>query len=290
MTIYDEVEERMIDDHAGSLVRFLAVAGSFGLLCLIALSYGIRCFSLLDWVKPWWDRRRHNRVLIVVEQPFEATAMRAATAGQRSGRLRGWRRRQGTEYLATYSRARLYLTIAGPGDTVQDAARCLSRTRPDLVILAGVCRGLHPERQSVGDIVLGSVLAPVKMDSAGPQAGVLTLDPAVEEAYYLLLARLRVQGPIRFEGFILCHGDLPRSWTLAEDLAGLDPRAVAASSERSLVYATAARLDPRCTGWAAVAGVGWYGQHRTTGNDHIAATSVAELIVTTARSTALNYR
>lgn len=90
--------------------------------------------------------------------------------------------------------------------------------------------------------------------------------------------------------FILCHRDLTPSWTLAEDLAGVDPRAVAASSDRSSVYATAARLDPRCTGWAAVRGVAWYGQHRTSGNDHIAATSVAELIVTTAKSTALNYR
>lgn len=277
-------------DRAGSLVRFLAVVGAWGLMCRIALSYGIRNSGLLDGVKAWRDRQRHNRVLIVVEQPFEATAMRVATGRQRTGPLQGWRRRQGIEYLATYSRARLYLKIAGPGDTVQDAARCLSRTRPDLVILAGVCRGLHPERQSVGDIVLGSVLAHVEMDSAEPATGALTLDPAFEEAYYLLVARLRVQGPVKFEGFILCHGDLPQSWTLAEDLAGLDPRAVAASSDRSRVYATAARLDPRCTGWAAVAGVGRYGQHRTTGNDHIAATSVAQLIITTAKSSALNYR
>lgn len=290
MTIGGDAEARIMYDHAGSLVRFLAVVCVLGLLCLIAVSYAVRS-GLLDELKAWWGRHRHNRVLIVVAQPFEATAMRAVTAGQRRSTLRGrLRRLQGTEYLATYSRARLYLKIAGPGDTVQDAARCLSRTRPDLVIIAGVCRGLHPERQSVGDIVLGSVLAHVETDSTAPATGALRLAPAFEEAYHLLLARLRVQDRVKFEGFILCHGDLPPSWTIAEDLAGLDPRAVAATSNRSSVYAAAARLDPRCTGWAAVRGVAWYGQHRTSGNDHIAATSVAELIVTTAKSTALNYR
>ncbi len=55
------------------------------------------------------------------------------------------------------------------------------------------------------------------------------------------------------------------------------------------MYAIAARLEPRCTGWAAVRAVA-YGQHRTTANDHLAATTVAELIVATAKSTALNYR
>ncbi|WP_067503478.1 hypothetical protein [Actinoplanes sp. TFC3] len=55
--------------------------------------------------------------------------MRAATAGQRKPRL--WHRRHGVEYLATYSRARLYLKIAEPGDTVHDAARCLSWTRAE---------------------------------------------------------------------------------------------------------------------------------------------------------------
>ena len=49
-------------------------------------------------------------------------------------------------------------------------------------------------------------------------------------------------------------------------------------------------LEPRCAGWAAVRGIAWYGQHRTTANDLLAATSVAQLIVATAKSTALNYR
>ena len=279
-----------MNDDAGSPMSFLAVVCVFALLCLIAVSYGIRRSRLGDGWKAWWGRRRHNRILIIVEQPFEATAMRAATADQRRGQWRGWRRRRrGTEYLATYSRARLYLMTAGPGDTLQIAARSLSRVRPDLVILVGVCRGLHPERQGVGDLVLGSVLAHVETDP-DTSTGTLRLDPDLEEAYYLLLARLRIQDHVRVEGFILCHGDLPQSWTLAEDLAKLDPRAVAASSDRSRVYAAAARLDPHCTGWAAIRAVAWYGQYRTSVNDQAAASSVAELIVATAKSTALNYR
>ena len=273
-------------DQAGSLLYSLTVLFPVGLLFLVILLFGIRASGLTEAVTAWWGRWRHNRILIVVEHPVEAAAMRAATAGQR----RSWlaHRRHGAEYLATYSRARLYLKIAEPGDTVQDAARCLSRVRPDLVILAGICRGLHPERQRVGDIVLDSVLAHVHPDPTAP--GGLRLDPSMEEPYYLLLARLRLQDHVKFEGFVLSHGDLPPSWTLAEDLAELDPRAVAATSQHTRVYAIAARLEPRCTGWAAVRGVAWYGQYRTTANDLLAATSVAELIVATAKSTALNYR
>ncbi|GIM90110.1 hypothetical protein [Paractinoplanes toevensis] len=100
----------------------------------------------------------------------------------------------------------------------------------------------------------------VHTDSTAPDG--LRLDPEFEEPYYLLVARLRVQERVEFEGFVLCHGDLLTSWTLAEDLAKL-PRTLAATSDRSRVYAIAARLAPRCAGWAAVRAVAWYGQHRT---------------------------
>ncbi|GIM90113.1 hypothetical protein [Paractinoplanes toevensis] len=152
MTIDHDVGTSITVDQAGSLLYSLISVSTFALAILIILRFAVHRSGLVEEVTAWVGRRRTNRILIVVELPVEATAMRAATAGQRKPRF--WRQRHGVEYLATYSRARLYLKVAEPGDTVHDAVRCLSRARPDLVLLAGLCRGLHPERQGVGDIVL----------------------------------------------------------------------------------------------------------------------------------------
>lgn len=266
------------------MAGYLLAATTVVLLALICLAYTVRAFPVLHR-----GRRRRNRVLIVVEQPFEAAAIRNAVSGPRR-RRRGLGRNR-VEYLATCSRARLYLVIAGDQDTPAEAGRCVARSRADLVILAGVCRGLFPDRQLIGDLVLGAVLRYVDAEPASPaDPCALKLTDRFDESYYLLTARLRVQERVVHEGVFICHGDLPPSWTLADDLAALDRGALAACSERSSAFVTAALRDRRCVGWAAIRAVAWYGQHRTNEANDTAAASVAELIAATARSTALDYR
>lgn len=161
------------------------------------------------------------------------------------------------------------------------------------VIFTSVCRGLHPERQHAGDIVLGNHALHVA-EKARPEGATGTAPLIIKRdlgwTTLALISRFRLHSPpTTTEGTMLCHGDVTESWTLADDLAALDPHAVSSTSDSIVPYIDGTRLvADEVAGWLVVNAVAWYGRQRSDAHDNLAADNAAAYVIDIAARGALD--
>jgi hypothetical protein len=225
-------------------------------------------------------RQGRTRVLVVAVSDEVAEALRRAARGPA-------RRRHRVEAVGVYSRIRLLLVQADAGDGVATARKVVAAARPDYVIVADLGRGLYPQRQDVGCLVVADSLVRAEVVTPGPDDP--PGDPKVHVvgglwASWVLGARMRVvprdPGVAYAEGAVVCcRPSTTTWWTMSEDLGAAHRAAVTAAADAVDSYATAAADHRACAGWVGVFGVAYFAQRRAATNDRLAADTVARTIV-----------
>ncbi|WP_432832427.1 hypothetical protein [Dactylosporangium sp. CA-092794] len=175
------------------------------------------------------------------------------------------------------------------------AASLIDNVRPDYLILTGICYGLRPDEQRLGDIIVGR-----QVRAIDHQKVTMSEDGAEEVTYVrgdfvtasaTLVSRFTVadrpDGVSVHVGQLLSGSTLVDSERLRDKLVKLDPEALGGEMEGAGVYAAAA---PRKTDWIVVKAISDWAHHKTYDAQPRAAANVAEFVVSVIRSGALDER
>ncbi|MFF0593665.1 phosphorylase family protein [Streptomyces antibioticus] len=171
----------------------------------------------------------------------------------------------------------------GPAGSALVSASMLEHVRPDFFVMVGICCGLRPGKQRLGDIVVSSQLRMMDHQRIGDADGkpVITLRGDKVSASGLLLDRLRV-AQVGWKGATVHFGLMLSSSVLLDfaphrdALVELEPDAVAAEMEGGGMYAAAARDR---VPWIVVKAVSDWGAGKTDDVQAAAARNAADLVV-----------
>ncbi|MFF2210880.1 phosphorylase family protein [Streptomyces antibioticus] len=171
----------------------------------------------------------------------------------------------------------------GPAGSALVSASMLEHIRPDFFVMVGICCGLRPGKQRLGDVVVSSQLRMMDHQRVGDADGkpVITLRGDKVSASGLLLDRLRV-AQVGWKGAAVHFGLMLSSSVLIDfaphrdALVELEPDAVAAEMEGGGMYAAAARDR---VPWIVVKAVSDWGAGKTDDVQAAAARNAADLVV-----------
>jgi nucleoside phosphorylase len=233
-------------------------------------------------------RNTRTRTLIIVVTPEERDAVIAATGREPHT---DYLERQVVYRLGTVSRTELTLAQVeqgnvGPSSAGIAAVALINRIEPDFLILAGICYGLQPEWQRLGDVLVCDQLRAIdhrrqtgdrsinRGDSVTPSTALLSRFKAVA----------RTRRRIHF-GPMLSGSVLVDSLRLRDDLRDQHPEALGGEMEGAGVYAAAAdaRVD-----WIVVKAISDWGYERSDADRELAARNAAEFVVHAAEEQALD--
>jgi nucleoside phosphorylase len=229
-----------------------------------------------------------TRTLIIVVTPEERDAVIAATGREPQT---DYLERQVVYRLGTQSRTELTLAQVeqgnvGPSSAGIAAVSLINRIEPDFLILLGICYGLQPEWQRLGDVLVCDQLRALdhrrqtdegsinRGDSVTPSTALLSRFKAV--------ARTRER--IHF-GPMLSGSVLVDSERLRDELRARHPEALGGEMEGAGIYAAAAeaRVD-----WIVVKAISDWGFGRAGADRELAARNAAEFVVHAAGEQALD--
>ncbi|MFI7351358.1 hypothetical protein ACIBSR_34490 [Streptomyces sp. NPDC049936] len=183
----------------------------------------------------------------------------------------------------------------GPAGAALVTSSMIDRLAPDFLVMVGICCGLRPQEQKLGDIVVSSQLRlmdhrKVTDRQAGDPLVILRGDKVTPTG--LLLDRLRAAevdwtgAPVHY-GLVLSSSILVDSVSIRDQLVGLEPDGCGAEMEGGGVYAAAAKGR---TDWILVKAISDWGIGKSDDAQPLAARTAAEFVVHMIRGGALDRR
>ncbi len=247
------------------------------------------------------DAHRRTVVLILVATDVERFAVVEAARQANGGEAtRRFVPRQVVFELGLIGGAEVLLAQSGQGavsptGAAITAASLISSVRPDYLILTGICYGLRPKEQKLGDIIVARQVRAidhrkVTMSQDGAEeltrlrGDFVTASPALVSRFTVAD---RPDGVAVHIGQLLSGSTLVDSERLRDQLVELDPEALGGEMEGAGVYAAAA---PEKTDWIVVKAISDWAHHKTKKAQPKAAANVAEFVVSVIRSGALDER
>jgi nucleoside phosphorylase len=228
-----------------------------------------------------------TRTLIIVVTTEERDAVIAATGREPATDFLD---RQVVYRLGAVSRTELTLAQVEQGNVGPNSAgiatvSLIKRLEPDSLILAGICYGLQPEWQRLGDVLVCSQLRAID-HRRETDAGSINRGDSVTPSTRLL-SRFRAVARNRRVHFgpILSGSVLVDSERLRDELLARHPEALGGEMEGAGVYAAAAETK---VDWIVVKAISDWGFGRAGADRELAARNAAEFIVGAAEEQAFD--
>ncbi|WP_327693350.1 phosphorylase family protein [Streptomyces sp. NBC_00459] len=183
----------------------------------------------------------------------------------------------------------------GPAGAALVTSSVIDRLTPDFLVMVGICCGLRPQEQTLGDIVVSSQLRLMDHRKVADRQGgdplvILRGDKVTPSG--LLLDRLRAAevdwpgAPVHY-GLMLSSSVLIDSVSVRDQLVALEPDGRGAEMEGGGVYAAAAKGR---TDWILVKAISDWGIGKNDDAQPLAARNAAEFVVHMIRGGALDRR
>lgn len=181
----------------------------------------------------------------------------------------------------------------GPAGATLVTSSVIDRLAPNFLVMVGICCGLRPQEQTLGDIVVSSQLRIMDhrkvADRQGGDPLIILRDDKVTPSG-LLLDRLRAAevgwtgAPVHY-GLMLSSSVLIDSVSVRDQFVGLEPDGRGAEMEGGGVYAAAAKGR---TDWILVKAIADWGIGKNDDAQPLAARNAAEFVVHMIRGGALD--
>lgn len=232
-----------------------------------------------------------SRVLILVVSPVERDAVfRSVGAVTGQVPVPSFADDRTIYALGRVSGADILLAQAGeqgggtPAGMAFTAKAALAQARPDYVILTGICYGLRPTEQAIGDVVFSRRVhdldhALVYEHEGDRRVGALGVN--VQPAQVLIdrcnaaeVTWPKDRAAVR-SGLVLSSASLVESRAYVAELRARYPHAVAGEMESAAVYAAAVEAG---VAWIMVKGISDWGEGRTGPEREVAARNAAEFV------------
>ncbi|GAA3300456.1 hypothetical protein Dvina_04280 [Dactylosporangium vinaceum] len=229
-------------------------------------------------------------VLLLVATPIERTAVLAAVraANDTEPEVR-FVQSQTVLNLGRISGAEILLVQTGPGAVGPSAAAItaaalIQNVSPDYIILTGLCFGLRPERQALGNVVVSAQMRAIDhrkvLDGIDGTQQTLIRGDLVSASTRLTQSFAALEYNFTcttvHHGTMLSSSTLVNSEQLVDELLRIDPEAQGGEMEGAGVYAAAA---PEKTDWIIVKGICDWGHDKTDDAQRLAADNAAAFVV-----------
>lgn len=176
----------------------------------------------------------------------------------------------------------------GPLSSAAGISQLITEQKPDYLIAVGICFGMRPAEQRIGDVVVSRQLRLIdhrKVIGDPPVVWVRgDLVTASPKLYHRFAIAEWPAGVNVRPGTMLTTNTLVNSRPLHDDLVRLDPEAEGGEMEGAGIYTAAANSK---TDWIIVKGISDYGYDKTDTDQPLAAGNAARLVLGVLRSGSL---
>lgn len=183
----------------------------------------------------------------------------------------------------------------GPAASAITAAGLIARLEPDFLVVTGVCFGLRPQEQKLGDVVVSRQLRAIdhrkETDAMGAERRPVTLlrgdfvTPSPTLLRRFSSADVGWRDATVHSGTMLSSSVLVNSKQVRDRLVKLDPEAIGGEMEGAGVYAAAA---PEKVDWIVVKAISDWGYDKDDLAQERAARNAASFVVHTVRGGAMD--
>ncbi|MEV0136505.1 hypothetical protein AB0H83_49790 [Dactylosporangium sp. NPDC050688] len=182
----------------------------------------------------------------------------------------------------------------GPSSAAITAAALIQTVTPDYIILTGLCFGLRPRTQELGDVIVSAQMRAIdhrKVVDHGDDRPPMTLVRGDLVSASTRLTSSFTMLAFDFDdtkvhyGTMLSSSTLVNSRQLVDELLRIDPEAQGGEMEGAGVYAAAA---PEKTDWIIVKGICDWGHGKTDDAQRLAAANAAAFVVHVIRHGAMD--
>ncbi|MEU4160177.1 hypothetical protein [Actinoplanes sp. NPDC026670] len=299
----------------GWLTSLMSVVGLF--VAVAALQQYLRARRARHDAYIRGGRRRmpsHTMIMVATDEEYRAVSAAVHAVNGREPEEK-FLENQAYTYLGPIEQTRISLAqvepgTVGPGRAAIAAAALVTQLDLDFMILAGICYGLRPGKQALGDVLVCTQLRAIDLvkvtdPPGGPmeeKAPAATEADAAAEPYEIergdrvtpsmkLLSALRtaarrLDGPFRVHfGPMLTANKLVNSRTFRDKLARNQLEALGGEMEGAGVYAAAAHAK---VDWIVVKGICDWGFDKNDDHHKLAADNAAAVVVKAATLGALD--